>query len=133
MAEETWEAQELPILGAVRAGEVAGELLDSEGAGVAAGLDGTAAGWAVQALVEAGFLTGAYSDNLSAAYEGFYNLRLTADGRRAVGQWPADPAARFLAELDRRIAAETDPGKRRVLARMRSAAADRRAMLDASD
>ena len=54
MAEDTWEHQERPILEAVRAGELSGEFLDSHSAGAAAGLDEEAAGWAVQALVEAG-------------------------------------------------------------------------------
>jgi hypothetical protein len=55
VAEDTWESQEQPILEAVGAEEVAGERLDSMSARAAAGLEETAAGWAVQALVEAGF------------------------------------------------------------------------------
>lgn len=70
MAEDTWETQEQPILEAVRTGEVAGDLLDSFGAGIAAGLDRTAGGWAVQALVEGGFLTGSDASDGSMVYNG---------------------------------------------------------------
>jgi hypothetical protein len=124
MVEETWRDQELPILEAVGAGEVRGELLDSLSAGAAAGLTGSAAARAVQALVENGYLVGAYDDDISVIYEGYFNLRLTGEGRRAVGQWPADPATRLLAELDRRIAAEADPGMRLRLERARSTLGD---------
>jgi hypothetical protein len=120
MAEDTWETQEQPILEAVRAGEVSGDLLDSTSAGAAVGLDPIASGWAVQALVEGGYLTGAEAPVGSETFMGYMGLRLTAEGRRQVGQWPSDPAQAFLAALDRRIAAEPDDEKRSHLQRART-------------
>jgi len=75
----------------------------------------------VQGLVEGGYLTGTDSDDASVPYEGFFNLRLTPEGRRRVGQWPTDPAEAFLAALDRRIDAETDDEARSRLQRARTA------------
>jgi hypothetical protein len=117
VAEDTWQAQERPILEAVRAGEIDGTLLDSGTAGATVGLDETASGWAVQELVNAGYLTGVDDGSLAEPFTAYLNLRLTEKGRRAVGQWPPGAAEAFFAELERLIAHENNPDRRRSLER----------------
>jgi hypothetical protein len=77
----------------------------------------------VQALLEAGFLTGTNASG-GTEYDYFIRLRLTEKGRRAVGQWPPGAVEAFLAELDRHIVREHDPDKKSKLQRWRDAAAD---------
>jgi hypothetical protein len=120
VAEDTWESQDQPILEAVRAAEIAGERLDSLTAGAAGGLEGDAAGWAVQDLVEGDYLTGTDAHSGADAFDFYIGLRLTERGRRAVGQWPGDPVTFFMAELDRRIAEMPEGDERTRAQRARS-------------
>jgi hypothetical protein len=120
VAEDTWVAQDRPILEAVRAAEMASERLNSLTAGAAGGLEGDGAGWAVQDLVEGGFLIGARADSGAEAFDSYIGLRLTERGRRAVGQWPGDPVTFFMAQLDRRIAEMLEGDERTRTQRARS-------------
>jgi hypothetical protein len=99
-------------------------MLDWRTAGAAAGLDETASGWAVQDLVDEGFLRGVKDGSAAYRFMGYFDLRLTERGRRAVGQWPPGAIDALLAELDRHIARERDPEKKGRLQRWRDAAAE---------
>lgn len=110
MADRTWEAREQPILEAVGAAEESGaRIYLSSQLGADIGLTETTTAIGFRSLEEDGFLT-AGPKRLSGGV--MVNPRLLGKGRRAVGQWPADPFDELVAALRDQIAREDDPETR---------------------
>lgn len=124
MAESTWEAREIPILEAVAA--AGGEPLESDAIVEATGLEPSAVGYGVEALVDGQYLTGKDWGDMSSTFPEWGRLRLAERGRRAVGAWPREEGGLdvLLDLLAERIAATDDPDERSRLERFRDAAKD---------
>jgi hypothetical protein len=124
MAERVWDEREVPILEAVASFESDGEEdFDQESLAKRAGvpLDKTIQG--IRALIDGGYLSAEIAEALGGAVY-IYRVRLRAEGRRVVNQWPrGDVADEFLELLDSRIATEDDNAERTRLERLRDGAA----------
>ena len=115
----TWNERELPLLEAVYLGEEAGEeMLTTEDAARAAGIDPDVAVRAMRGLYESGYVTG-HEGDLSAPADSYTGLRLTERGRRTIDQWPPGPAEALIEALNRKIATTTDPDARSALEQFR--------------
>lgn len=126
MVTSTWETRERPILDAVLALEESIEAfaVNNERIVEATGLPPEVVGRALEALEEAGYLTGGDAGTLGDSSPQYFALRLLERGRREVGQWPPSVADAFLEKLDYMIATAADPDERSRLERLRDAAGE---------
>lgn len=94
-----WETRELPILRAVADADAAGEEIGSAGVVEATGLDVVQVGRGIEALIDAGHLTGINVTSNDDPGPQYLDLRVRSAGRAALGSWdepprPAVPAGR---------------------------------------
>lgn len=121
---ETWFAREIPLLEAIA--ELADELDHYPSLAEVrkrAQIDPDDADEGMRALFEAGYITGV--DVSTQQGLDLLDVRLTGDGRVAVGQWPSDdPIEALVQRLDQLIAATEKPEDKGRLERLRDAVAD---------
>jgi hypothetical protein len=122
MADRTWETREQPILEAVAKAEESGvRVYLSSQIGADIGLTETATSIGFRGLEEDHYLTAGPKRFTGGV---MMNPRLLGKGRRAVGQWPADPYDELVTALRDRIAHEDDPEARGRLQRLLEALGD---------
>lgn len=88
-----WESRELPILRAIAAADATGEDIDTGGVASATGLDPVQVGRGVDALIDAGYVSGSDATSMGDDASVYLDLRLRARGREALGTWDAPPKA----------------------------------------
>jgi len=120
----TWETRERPILEAIAAADERDEAIaHSSDLEALTGLPAHGVRAGLRALRQ-----DSYIEAIDAtSHHGFdyMEIRLTGDGRRAVGQWPPDDTYRaVLEQLDALIAASSDSGTRTKLESLRAAVVD---------
>ena len=121
MSYPTWEARELPILKAIaRHDEDASPLMSDDLAAELPDLDDRSRTAGLQALIDDGYVIA--TDASSFDQVTFINLRLSGEGRRAVGQWPPHDAYDVLLRIvEAQAAAARTAAERTRLERLRDA------------
>ena len=110
MAARTWETREQPILEALAEREASGvRVYLSSDVGASIGLTEIDTEIGFLGLEEDRYLTAGPKRLMGGV---MINPRLLGKGRRAVGQWPADPYEELLRALRDQIAREADPQTR---------------------
>lgn len=124
MAQSTW-TRDLRVLDAIRDLESQGSVAGSrDQVAAATGLDRADVNDAIIGLIGGGYVTGNDAGTMAERWD-WMDLRLTGDGRRAVGQWPsADPGETLLRLLEERIATTADPDERSRLTKVLDALTD---------
>ena len=90
----------------------------------ATGLDRADVNDAIIGLIGGGYVTGNDAGTMAERWD-WIDLRLTGDGRRAVGQWPStDPGETLVRLLEERIATTADPDERSRLTKVLDALTD---------
>ncbi len=122
MVERAWEQRALPILEAVAAREAEGRRPSFDEVVTDTSLDRGQCAREVLSLVEDGYITAIDAGSASGA--DWVSIRLAPRGRRAVGEWPADPVDAFIGAIEQAIARTDDPAERGRLEKLRGAVVD---------
>lgn len=101
-----WERRELPILRAIAAADVEGGSIDSDQIVDATGLDVTAVGRALKALIDADYVGGIDTTTMDDPAPTYMELELKRIGREAVGSWQPSAASTTTANSGSQVIVE---------------------------
>lgn len=117
-----WTDRNYPILQAFAEVEAAGkDRVGSDSIANTVGRDARDTWVGLQSLREAGYIAWSSQANPLGGVRVLVGPRVLERGRRELQQWPADGYAAFVAILEARIEAATDPEERSSLERLKSA------------
>lgn len=101
-----WERRELPILQAIAEADAAAESIDSSQIVEATGLEATAVGRALKALIDADYVDGIDTTTTDDPAPTYTELELARLGREAVGSWQPSAAPAGTAPVDQQVILE---------------------------